>query len=851
MPQEHDRLLRNIVKNAFDGRLSASDHPTDDEELLLRWTDHQLSETEHDELLDHLARCSDCRTSVAEMIKNGILEFRELSEEKTQPSISARQKNSFRHAISLLGVLMTSTLCLLLCFVFLQGTPDTTQIATHTGGGTDSGTKIRGGEEPDKFALLVGINRYGKLKEAEWLDGCHNDIAEVKSILTERFGFDSNNVTMLLDDQATAAGIREQMKRLTQRIQGRSQGAVPAQVVFYFSGHGSRVPDSAGEDGFGASLVVYDSEQQGSSTDIPSAELNAFSHEICKDGKAELLIALDSCHSGGGARGVTKFRGLTRSNERPAIVDSNGPPTPPRKLPEGLVFLSACQSNQKEPEYEVDGKKYGLFSYHFVKLLRSEQLVSSLDYATLKDVIHRSYQRNKIAQAPTPTVEGSLQSLRKPVLGADRSVDHKPYWEVKREGKERDAVRMEAGKINDVTEHSLFELYETAEQTLDPTTKSLGWFRITKVDGKFSLGNFFHWKDENRSDYVGTVLPNDFVTGFAVERYHDHGDNVLAVRLVNVATGATISPNNSMIPEPMRNALLGIGSQKESAWIRWKGADETCDLVVKYDEKAKLATVFPTTGIVSDDREPPKTRGTVAIPDALRGGWGPVEWGTEKGKAELTDIFRRVMKALSLKRLVAEKSDPVKTRGGIALQQLGITISRCDADGKNLKPVAIDPSKGIVLEGGEDDYYQIRVLNNDEKAVYVTILCIDPNMRIDAFAFGPESNPQQFDPAVGTSNNSNANKLEPAKEFISIFGFEEPYGSHSLVVFATREPSDFSYISQPGLQKVRGIKGVVPPILEFIDDQFRVGTRGTKQPPIPRDDSWSVGFLDVVSEPAE
>ena len=76
--------------------------------------------------------------------------------------------------------------------------------------------------EPDKFALLVGINRYGKLKENEWLEGCHNDIVEVKSVITERFGFDASNITILLDDQATAAGIREQMKRLMELIRSGS-----------------------------------------------------------------------------------------------------------------------------------------------------------------------------------------------------------------------------------------------------------------------------------------------------------------------------------------------------------------------------------------------------------------------------------------------------------------------------------------------------------------------------------------------------------------------------------------------------------------------------------------------------
>jgi pentatricopeptide repeat protein len=43
-----------------------------------------------------------------------------------------------------------------------------------------------------------------------------------------------------------------------------------------------------------------------------------------------------------------------------------------------------------------------------------------------------------------------------------------------------------------------------------------------------------------------------------------------------------------------------------------------------------------------------------------------------------------------------------------------------------------------------------------------------------------------------------------------------PNGAHSLIVLATREASDFSYLSQAGLQRTRG---GTSQILEFIEDQ--------------------------------
>lgn len=835
-------------------------HLIDDEDLLLRWSSRQISPDEHERIIAHLAKCSDCRKSVTEMIKSGILEFSDVDADIRQLSLTTKNRKPHSRFF-ILGAVMSSSLCLLICFFFLLGSPDSTNIAHNPGSEPGDGVKFRGttddSPQTDKFAVLVGINKYGKLKESEWLDGCHNDMDEVKAVITERFGFDPDNVTTLLDEQATAAGIRAQFRRLTETIQSRPENIPPAQVLFYFSGHGSRIPDQPeghpdcdSPDGLDSTLVVYDSEQQGSDSDIRDDELNNFAHEICKDGKAELLICLDSCHSGGGARGITKFRGLERNLEQTTSTDHSNRKFTPKTLPNGTVFLSACQSNQKEPEYEKDGKKFGLFTCHLTQLLRSERIVSSLDYSTLKDAIHRSYQRNKIAQAPTPTVEGSPLALKKSIFRADRSFDKKPYWNIARQENQQDTVRMEAGRIDGITPKSLFELYESVEQALDPDAASLGWFSIEKTDGNYSLGRFFQWKDAERTDQIDAVLPNAFKTGFAVRRYHDYGDNILAVRVVDAVTGTILAPNHSEVPETVKSVLLGTEAKDESRWIRWVGSDENCDIVIRFDDESKYAAVFPATGRAEDDLPAAKTRGTI-MPESLHGGWGPIEWGTAKDRTDLVDMLRRIMKGLSLKRLVAEKSEPLKTRGEGNEPTLRISVSR-KIDDKRFEPVEFDPQRGIVLAGGENDWYRLRMKNNDVKPFFVTILCIDPNMQIAAFPCGPEKNPMQFDPEVGTNNNISANKLEAGSEFVSDFGFEAPFGLHSLVVLATREPSDFSYLEQPGLPTGKAkSRGTVNPVFEFLNDQCTIGTRAGRRPAPPRDDAWNVGTVDVIVEPGE
>jgi len=58
-------------------------------------------------------------------------------------------------------------------------------------------------------ALLVGINKY-RIPGSE-LNGCVNDVTNVRDILLKYFGFDVNDIRMVVDDRATKANI---MKRL-------------------------------------------------------------------------------------------------------------------------------------------------------------------------------------------------------------------------------------------------------------------------------------------------------------------------------------------------------------------------------------------------------------------------------------------------------------------------------------------------------------------------------------------------------------------------------------------------------------------------------------------------------------
>ncbi len=88
-----------------------------------------------------------------------------------------------------------------------------------------------------KLALLIGINDYEKVSD---LDGCVNDVENMKTLLRDKFGFAEENIKILVNEYATRKAILETFQE--HLIARAKQGDL---VVFHFSGHGSQMKDAA------------------------------------------------------------------------------------------------------------------------------------------------------------------------------------------------------------------------------------------------------------------------------------------------------------------------------------------------------------------------------------------------------------------------------------------------------------------------------------------------------------------------------------------------------------------------------------------------------------------------------
>lgn len=141
-----------------------------------------------------------------------------------------------------------------------------------------------------KRAVLVGINY--KNTDLQ-LRGCINDVRNMTQMLTTNFGFDKENVRLLTEEDA----ITPSKTNIIENIVWLTRETKPGDtIVFYYSGHGSYVKDTSGDevDGKDEVLVPLDYETEGYISD------DMLFDYLLKPLQAGVRVFLmtDCCHSG-------------------------------------------------------------------------------------------------------------------------------------------------------------------------------------------------------------------------------------------------------------------------------------------------------------------------------------------------------------------------------------------------------------------------------------------------------------------------------------------------------------------------------------------------------------------------
>ncbi len=173
---------------------------------------------------------------------------------------------------------------------------------------------LLGSLQAEKYGLIIAIGDYPE--EGGWPDiSSQNDVIHIRQAL-KILGFPSENISTIFDQDATKEGILNSINALQKKLK---KGDV---VYIHFSGHGQQVLDDNGDeiDNLDEAIVPYNSyidyvegfnEGQNLIRDDQIGAITEKMRRSCGN-TGQVILILDSCHSGTGTRGMGKARGTDK-----------------------------------------------------------------------------------------------------------------------------------------------------------------------------------------------------------------------------------------------------------------------------------------------------------------------------------------------------------------------------------------------------------------------------------------------------------------------------------------------------------------------------------------------------------
>jgi hypothetical protein len=258
-----------------------------------------------------------------------------------------------------------------------------------------------------RWLLSVGVANYSRVvgivgagTHDNDLEGTGTDVKNVRKTL-QSFGFGDQTTIQLFDQAATTKAVRDALARLSASV-GPDDVA-----VFYISGHGM-------ETNFGKAGVTLPIFYDTDLNTPPDSALNfaelvsLFSQVRAK----QLVMLIDTCHSGGAAAQMTTVAITARSV---VVTHSGGSPDVSRvlKVAKGVRGDIAVMSAARTDESAVDlgAARGGLFTSNLVKGLSQTQ-----GLAPIEDV-YKTYVWTAVRNFCHDPSGGAGSCEQSPVLG--------------------------------------------------------------------------------------------------------------------------------------------------------------------------------------------------------------------------------------------------------------------------------------------------------------------------------------------------------------------------------------------------------------------------------------------------
>lgn len=263
-------------------------------------------------------------------------------------------------------------------------------------------------------ALLIGINYFGTDSE---LNGCINDINNIKKFLEQNYGLKDEEVKILSDDQKDVEN-QPTKANIIRHLHWLVEGAIPeSKLFFHYSGHGSHIKDTSGDENDGEDECICPVDYMDSGF-IKDDTLKRIMVDPLPKG-CNLFAIFDCCHSG--TILDLRFNYLFhktkgKKKNRREIIEMNLE----RKIKAStgdVCMISGCLDDQYSSDYWDRNKKAfaGALTNSFLKTY--DQLKSSnrkINNLNLMRLLHRHLKKGGFDQN-TKLSTGKLTKLTKDI----------------------------------------------------------------------------------------------------------------------------------------------------------------------------------------------------------------------------------------------------------------------------------------------------------------------------------------------------------------------------------------------------------------------------------------------------
>jgi hypothetical protein len=639
----------------------------------------------------------------------------------------------------------------------------------------------------EKYALIIAVGDYPK--KTGWRSiSSVNDVPLIEQSLLNQ-GFNENNINVLINEQATFAGITTALNDLLKKVNNDDI------VVIHYSGHGQQIFDDEDDeeiDGKDEALVPYDAwvrythnykgENHLRDDDLGNY-ITMFRNTLGGDG--QLLLLLDSCHSGSSTRGgksrgseaVFAPEGWTPNIKEGENKGSDMTEDSKEKLsdnPAPFVLISGASANELNYEY----KGQGSLSYAFSKAM--SKLGSNYSYNQLFAKIEA--EMNIISPKQTPTIEGNKNMA----LFKNEYIKQQPYFGVKSIPR-ADVIKIQAGKL-----HGLFK--NTTVNILPATTTKVTEDAVL-AKGTITLAKFNE----------AIIKLDKPLADFNEKKYWvfvdkpSYGDIAVDVYF-----------HESLKDKAIKNGVKDFLAEKNLGTIVKDSA--MSDAIIM--QQGNKVTLNATNGLDAVDKND-DTRGSTSVEDVTN-----KLFGFAQGQYLKNLDFKNYDYEFEFKLLPVEFDELTEEVGEL----MDVTKFQNENGTLQVRP--------------EVDNVVLQVTNKSEKPVYFSIIEISSKGEI--LPFLPNDN---------CDLNNDERKLNPGQTMVfkgCIFSFGSPYEKIVLKGFATSAPINF----QPTVEtRGEGTRSASNPLESFMADSFKQTRSATGRKASAKIDGYSTEFIyEIVKE---